>query len=182
MKLVTKHVHITILGLLIGMGLVGCDKKVQEGAETAAHDHDGHDHDHAAEEAEMQEVASSDSKLLVSYFALKDALVATDVEAATAAAKELAENSDNIIKSSAEAVASVSDVEAQRIAFESVSKEVYKYVKAQGSNIDVYKQYCPMAFNNTGAFWLSDKEEVLNPYFGDKMLKCGKVEEVIASK
>ncbi len=180
MKLVTKHVHITILGLLIGMmGLVGCDNK-KEQTETAAHDHDGHDQ--AAEEAEVQEVASSDSKLLASYFSLKDALVATDAAAATAAAKELAENSDNIIKSSAEAIAAVSDVEAQRIAFESVSKEVYKYVKAQGTNIDVYKQYCPMAFNNTGAFWLSDKEEVLNPYFGDKMLKCGKVEEVIASK
>jgi hypothetical protein len=36
-----------------------------------------------------------------------------------------------------------------------------------------------MAFNNKGDFWLSDNEEVLNPYFGDKMLRCGEVVEVI---
>jgi len=36
-----------------------------------------------------------------------------------------------------------------------------------------------MANNDKGAFWLSDDEQVLNPYFGDMMLKCGTVEQVI---
>ncbi|NJN26228.1 MAG: DUF3347 domain-containing protein [Cyclobacteriaceae bacterium] len=36
-----------------------------------------------------------------------------------------------------------------------------------------------MAFNDEGAFWLSKEEEIYNPYFGDKMLKCGRMEEKI---
>ena len=43
----------------------------------------------------------------------------------------------------------------------------------------VYKQYCPMAFNNTGAYWFSNSKEIFNPYFGEKMLKCGRVEAEI---
>jgi Cu(I)/Ag(I) efflux system membrane fusion protein len=36
-----------------------------------------------------------------------------------------------------------------------------------------------MAFNDKGAYWLSDKEAIRNPYFGDKMLTCGSVEETL---
>ena len=37
----------------------------------------------------------------------------------------------------------------------------------------VYVQHCPMAFDNKGADWLSFDSEIRNPYFGDKMMKCG---------
>jgi hypothetical protein len=40
-----------------------------------------------------------------------------------------------------------------------------------------YYEFCPMAFNNSGAYWLSDNAVIRNPYFGDKMLTCGSVEE-----
>ncbi len=43
----------------------------------------------------------------------------------------------------------------------------------------VYYQYCPMAFNNKGAYWLSNQREILNPYFGNKMLKCGEVADSV---
>jgi hypothetical protein len=36
-----------------------------------------------------------------------------------------------------------------------------------------------MAFDNRGAHWLSDESTIKNPYFGDKMLTCGSVEEVV---
>jgi Cu(I)/Ag(I) efflux system membrane fusion protein len=39
----------------------------------------------------------------------------------------------------------------------------------------VYKEYCPMAFDNKGAYWLSESEEIRNPYFGKSMLTCGEV-------
>ena len=39
-----------------------------------------------------------------------------------------------------------------------------------------YRQFCPMAFDFKGAFWLSDSEEILNPYFGEEMLTCGNVD------
>ena len=36
-----------------------------------------------------------------------------------------------------------------------------------------------MADNDNGAYWLSKEEKVINPYFGDAMLKCGSVKQVI---
>jgi len=38
-----------------------------------------------------------------------------------------------------------------------------------------YEIFCPMAFGNIGAFWLSKDRDVNNPYFGTSMLKCGEV-------
>jgi Cu(I)/Ag(I) efflux system membrane fusion protein len=34
-----------------------------------------------------------------------------------------------------------------------------------------------MADRNNGARWLSKEQKVLNPYFGEAMLKCGSVKE-----
>jgi hypothetical protein len=39
--------------------------------------------------------------------------------------------------------------------------------------------HCPMAFQDRGADWISDKPKVINPYFGDEMLHCGKVKSTI---
>jgi Cu(I)/Ag(I) efflux system membrane fusion protein len=36
-----------------------------------------------------------------------------------------------------------------------------------------------MAFNNKGDYWLSEKKEVDNPYFGSAMLHCGENKEMI---
>ncbi|MEM6718941.1 MAG: efflux RND transporter periplasmic adaptor subunit [Bacteroidota bacterium] len=45
----------------------------------------------------------------------------------------------------------------------------------------VYAQYCPMANDDKGAYWLSLEQEIKNPYFGDVMLTCGSVEWVFDS-
>jgi Cu(I)/Ag(I) efflux system membrane fusion protein len=36
-----------------------------------------------------------------------------------------------------------------------------------------------MANDNKGADWLSFDKAIKNPYFGDKMLQCGSVEQTI---
>jgi membrane fusion protein, copper/silver efflux system len=36
-------------------------------------------------------------------------------------------------------------------------------------------QHCPMADNDKGADWLSSEKEIMNPYFGESMLRCGEV-------
>ncbi|MDR9373906.1 MAG: efflux RND transporter periplasmic adaptor subunit, partial [Schleiferiaceae bacterium] len=41
----------------------------------------------------------------------------------------------------------------------------------------LYLQFCPMANQNKGAYWLSRKVEVKNPYYGAAMLTCGEVKE-----
>ncbi|PCH98369.1 MAG: efflux transporter periplasmic adaptor subunit [Bacteroidetes bacterium] len=43
----------------------------------------------------------------------------------------------------------------------------------------LYLEYCPMADDNKGGYWLSTEEKIQNPYFGAKMLKCGSVKQVI---
>lgn len=33
--------------------------------------------------------------------------------------------------------------------------------------------------NGKGAYWLSESEEIKNPYYGEVMLTCGETKEVI---
>lgn len=47
------------------------------------------------------------------------------------------------------------------------------------STTPIYIQYCPMVDDDTGAYWVSGEENVLNPYFGSMMLRCGEVTEVL---
>jgi Cu(I)/Ag(I) efflux system membrane fusion protein len=39
-----------------------------------------------------------------------------------------------------------------------------------------------MAFDDKGADWLQLDEDILNPYFGASMLKCGEVKKVISNQ
>lgn len=43
----------------------------------------------------------------------------------------------------------------------------------------LYVQHCPMAQKNNGADWLSRDKEILNPYFGEDMLRCGSTTAVL---
>lgn len=76
-------------------------------------------------------------------------------------------------------IAQNEDLSAQRTAFSDLSAAVEELVEGSVASGEIYKQYCPMAFEGSGAYWLSSSQEVRNPYFGEKMLKCGRVEETI---
>ena len=118
--------------------------------------------------------------LVENYLVLKDALVATDATKAQQAASTFLEvNNNDALTADLKIIASSNNVAAQRIAFEGLSENMYSVVKAGGSEIVLYKQFCPMAFSGKGAYWLASEKEVNNPYFGDKMLHCGSVEETI---
>jgi Cu(I)/Ag(I) efflux system membrane fusion protein len=45
----------------------------------------------------------------------------------------------------------------------------------------IYVVYCPMAFDNKGAHWLSEGEAVANPYFGQSMLGCGDIQKKLGT-
>ena len=70
-----------------------------------------------------------------------------------------------------------SDFTAARQAFEQVSAIIIKLEKSFGHGGEqiYYELFCPMAFDNTGAYWLQTAKKVNNPYFGAKMLRCGEV-------
>jgi len=66
----------------------------------------------------------------------------------------------------------------KRSYFSHISEIIYCTVKSfELKGLPLYVAYCPMANNNNGAYWLAESEEIRNPYFGQKMLGCGKVEE-----
>jgi len=82
------------------------------------------------------------------------------------------------LSSKAAAVGQANDIEAARTAFYALTEPMVDAVKVLGEGgQDLFVQYCPMAFDNAGANWVASEKEIRNPYFGDKMLNCGKVTE-----
>ncbi len=84
------------------------------------------------------------------------------------------------LSSSVKDIRSGSDIDKQRLALSDFNNAFYLSLKMFGLNHDtVYYQYCPMALDDKGAYWISETEEIRNPYFGDMMLSCGENKETI---
>ncbi len=135
------------------------------------------------------------SSILTEYLSIKDALVKDKSdEAADAGSKlvsalegfnissypnsEQSELKDIIMdaKEHAEHI-SESPIEHQREHFKILSKDVSDMVAITGTKQKLYEQFCPMY--DKGSAWLSASNEVKNPYYGSKMLTCGKVQREI---
>lgn len=198
-----------VLNILLALALVAflgsCNNKPAENKqeeEIADVHEEGMDHEETADKT--QEDSTSDEAIVTAedfknisdqvaksltnaYLDLKDALVESSPEKSKeAASKMLAalEGADATtavkgIREDAEHIMDTDELEHIREHFDLISENLYVMVKSKDIGLTLYKQYCPMAFNNEGAFWLSANEEIRNPYFGDKMLKCGSVQETI---
>ncbi|MCW9036376.1 DUF3347 domain-containing protein [Altibacter sp.] len=138
-------------------------------------------------EASASEAEFNDPKIAEvfnQYINVKTALVNTDAKAASVAASQLMTAFANVgveevALKAAQNIVESDDVEAQRTAFVAVTTSVEQMLTDNLKSGTIYKQYCPMAFDNTGAAWLSNSKDIYNPYFGDKMLKCGRIEAEI---
>ncbi|TXF74860.1 DUF3347 domain-containing protein [Chryseobacterium sp.] len=137
--------------------------------------------------------SASAKQVLADYMSIKDALVATNKEDAAKAgiAMGTALNSfdmstyteqqqktlrDIIVdaKEHAEHI-SMSEIDHQREHFKALSKDVTDMIAITGAEAKVYQMSCPMY--DGGSNWLSSSREVRNPYYGDKMIDCGKMEK-----
>ncbi|MFX4520371.1 hypothetical protein ABTA72_19455, partial [Acinetobacter baumannii] len=59
-------------------------------------------------------------------------------------------------------------------------EQLYDFIRTvQYDREVVYHEYCPMAFNDQGATWLSNSSDIKNPYLPKKMLHCGEVKDSI---
>lgn len=142
-------------------------------------------------------------KMLDTYFQLKDQFIAendtliaaktvaliTDVAGTAGEFGEL--NTDSAVASTArtyavsisselKAVLAENDREERRKSFQIVSEQIYDLIRTvRYDRAVVYHQYCPMAFNDAGAFWLSNSSDIRNPYLPKKMLICGEVKDSI---
>ncbi len=132
------------------------------------------------------------------YFDVKNALVESNPVSAASAAKEvekalrlvdmkLLDNEAHQewmslmrpMERGTSGISTKTDVEEMRKDFELLSDHLIEAVERFGVNSDkVYRAYCPMAFDDKGAYWLSEFEAIKNPYFGASMLRCGENRQV----
>ena len=69
------------------------------------------------------------------------------------------------------------DIAVQRQHFIMLSESIYGLVEGFGGGRKLYTANCPMVDNNTGAKWLTEANEIKNPYYGASMLVCGSIDE-----
>ena len=122
-------------------------------------------------------------KVWQNYLQLRTALVGSDAGGARTAAGNLAESFTDErpqLRTLAQQLAATDELAEQRRLFSDFTAAVEPLFSEGLTSGTIYKQYCPMAFDNTGANWFSDAEPIRNPYFGDKMLTCGKTVATIS--
>jgi len=182
---------------------VACNNRT-ETQDHAAHD-DGSTH---AMEADTRTAVNTDPNFTIEnpahqeiirnfyqeYLNLKEGLVAGDNQRTDKAALEMrsiitdaslneleGEAHDFVAAMGRDVIRMVehSDVEEQRNYLDRLSTSLFTMLKAADIQTEAYLQHCPMAFDNQGAYWVSNQEEIRNPYYGDKMLKCGSVKEAL---
>ena len=134
------------------------------------------------------------TRVLDAYLAIWRALAADDPKAAAAAGKQLDAalaavdmkllDGDghvawmkhlNALGKASKQLAAAKDIRRQREGFDLLSQALTPTLKRFGHASDkpITRFHCPMAFNNRGADWLQDSDDLRNPYFGAAMLKCG---------
>ena len=133
------------------------------------------------------------------YILVKDALVNDDANSAQQAGKQIIQSLKNVdmkllsddkahnhwmtiqkeLNASANAISGSTDISKQRGHFKHLSAHMISSVQLFGINQKVYSEFCPMADNNKGAYWISLEEEIRNPYYGEAMLTCGEVRDTL---
>ena len=179
------------------------------GSNATGHDHgeiqmEEKTSDHSQQSQQRQNFETPESfstafnQLIDHYLMLKDALVASDAQKAQKAGSDLTRSLREINKSElsenargfwleqqtsaeiqAQKIANSTELKPQREAFIELSNRLIIATKSFNFGAVIYHQYCPMANNNKGADWLSTREEIENPYYGDMMMSCGEVIEKI---
>lgn len=140
--------------------------------------------------------------ILLSYFKLKNHLVNDDFEQAQleiiAFDKSIQKTSmslfkgeshilwmkySNSLKEVSTKMKRAKDISKYREEFVELSKTIIQVSQSfKTSKETLYVQRCPMANKDKGADWLSKSDKILNPYFGESMLKCGEVKMKITNK
>ena len=160
---------------------------------------DGHDHseaDHGSFDDVPEDFRAQLTEAIEIYIQGKDAFIDSDLEEASSAFEEFISKLEEIgehglsgsgheawmesyhsLTETAAQIIESDDVDEARSPFRTLSDELIAAVQMFGIDGAVYHQYCPMAFDDEGATWLSTEEQIRNPYLPDTMLGCGEVIE-----
>lgn len=154
-----------------------------------------------AEGPPSAEFVASLSPVYDTYFAVSEALAGDRQEKALEAMRKLRSAVEGVARPEGtrydawdgaaaklrEGLSHVEHLEAPadaRELFAKLSRQVIMLQKHYGHEGDAtrYLAFCPMAFGNAGAYWLQRREQINNPYFGSKMLKCGEIREKLPAR
>jgi hypothetical protein len=79
----------------------------------------------------------------------------------------------------AEQLRSSAGLASQKGNFAGLSAHVYELMRDFSTGKRLYFNHCDMAFDKNGANWLSETNEIKNPYMENKMMSCGSVEKIL---
>ena len=180
-----------IITTLIGLSLLACaDKKTKPENNLLQNAKD------KSETKEETGNSFSVKEIISNYLDIKNALTKDDGKATAEAAKKLFETLETIkagaldkekksvfidiyesMRENAEHIsANAGNVEHQREHFALLSKDINDLTDSFGTaGLKLYLDFCPMYNKQKGAVWISEKKEIINPYYGPKMSDCGSV-------
>lgn len=180
------------------------------GVAAGGHDHGGAGRKTTGEEMPMkhsmapQEFLEQLSPLYEAYFELQNALAADDFEKAMTSLESIKEGLNgadmNLLEDKLHAA--WMDL-GQRIdnsvvlGFESKSIEEFRQDVLEDLSVqfislektfghvqagEYYKVFCPMALDGKGAAWLQSDDQIMNPFYGKKMQRCGIIQDKFLSR
>ncbi|MBE0423580.1 MAG: efflux RND transporter periplasmic adaptor subunit [Lutibacter sp.] len=115
--------------------------------------------------------------------AMQKALSNINMSLFTGDSHEIWMKHENNLKLALQPAPNFKSIEEMRKAFQSISDAMIALTNSfKPFGETLYIQHCPMADNNKGANWISQFEEIKNPYFGASMLKCGETTTIIKQK
>jgi hypothetical protein len=139
--------------------------------------------------------------LLANYYNLKEDFIYENLDNITAAATKLVGSADSLkldelkgdsmiistastyalgISSETKGLLGEKTLEGKRKSFQMISDQLYDLIRTvRYDQAIVYHAYCPMAFNDQGANWLSSTAQIRNPYIPKQMINCGEVKDSI---
>lgn len=87
----------------------------------------------------------------------------------------------SMLRASAQLTAA-SNIEEARATLPALTDALEAGVQAlpEGTVGTLFRAFCPMAFNDRGATWLSRDEQIRNPYFGSTMFRCGEIQTQVS--
>ncbi|SDB29348.1 Protein of unknown function [Flavobacteriaceae bacterium MAR_2010_188] len=204
-----RKVKVTTIVLalaFISLTAMSCKENKKENMDDDMQSEMSHDGDAKMEHDSMDstnDMASNDGQMtnakqvMADYMALKNTLVATDEAEAAKAGNKMVESLKgfdmsgyseaqqtelkDIITDAVEHAEHIakSEMSHQREHFKTLSKDMMDMVAITGTDATLYQQFCPMY--DKGSAWLSMEKDIKNPYYGSKMMTCGKVEKEIKS-
>lgn len=203
----TKNVFVSLMVLVFVALVAACSGNKKETTENhEGHDQMDHANAEVSTPVEVKAFENVDASIktqingfLADYFALNQSLIEDNQDGTKAAAKKLSETVNKFdmsklmgeqmdfyhaqqakLNQALKGIAESADIEETRLELAPISEAMYSLVKAyQPNESEIYYQFCPMAKNGDGASWLSSTKEIVNPYMGQRMLKCGTTKEVL---